>query len=260
MRERNDAVSDGIFAKPRVVKLEDCHFYHAMDLPGVGEVGIAWDLRKGVDQYLGGVDLAGKRVLEIGPASGFLTMEMEKRGADVVAVEVPDDPGWDIVPYPAAVRGPAEAPRRERLRKVKNSFWFTHAAYRLKAKLIYEDVGRLPSSLGRFDVALIAAVLLHSSNPLRIIAECAARADCLVITDLYYPDLEGSPVLRAHFTPESKELWRWWDVSTGVLIQFLKVMGFSSITKAVNGNYIHTGTAYEFFTLVASGRGEQSGQ
>jgi len=42
------------------------------------------------------------RVLEIGPASGFLTFEMEKRGADVISVEVTDEHGWDFVPYPDA--------------------------------------------------------------------------------------------------------------------------------------------------------------
>jgi hypothetical protein len=124
MREGSDRVSDGIFAEPRVVKIEDCLFYHVMEMPGVGEVGVAWDLRNGVDHYLGNVDFAGKRVLEIGPASGFLTMEMEKRGADVVAVELPDEPGWDLVPYPASVTEPAMARRREEMRKVKNAFWF----------------------------------------------------------------------------------------------------------------------------------------
>ncbi len=50
---------------------------------------------RGVDEYLGKVDFAGQRVLEIGPASGFLTFEMEKRGAEVVSVEVTDEHGWD---------------------------------------------------------------------------------------------------------------------------------------------------------------------
>jgi hypothetical protein len=56
-----------------------------------------WDLRGGVDHYLGKVAFAGERVLEIGPASGFLTFEMEKRGAAVVSVEVTAEHGWDFV-------------------------------------------------------------------------------------------------------------------------------------------------------------------
>jgi predicted nicotinamide N-methyase len=38
-----------------------------------------------VDPYLGNFDFVGKRVLDVGAASGFLTFEMEKRGAEVVA-------------------------------------------------------------------------------------------------------------------------------------------------------------------------------
>ena len=53
-----------------------------MEIPGHGLVTGQWDLRGGVDDYLGKVAFAGQRVLEIGPASGFLTFEMEKRGAE----------------------------------------------------------------------------------------------------------------------------------------------------------------------------------
>ncbi len=91
-----------IFATPRKEEdLADCYFYHTMELPGRGVIeGQDWDLRGRVDEYLGNVDFAGQRVLEIGPASGFLTFEMEKRGADVISVEVTDEHGWDFVPYP----------------------------------------------------------------------------------------------------------------------------------------------------------------
>ena len=44
-----------------------------MDLPVHGEVGGEWDLRKNVDKFLGKASLEGKRVLDVGTASGFLT-------------------------------------------------------------------------------------------------------------------------------------------------------------------------------------------
>jgi hypothetical protein len=96
-----------IFATPRKVEdVADCYFYHTMELPGLGVIeGRDWDLRGRVDEYLGNVDFAGKRVLEIGPASGFLTFEMEKRGAEVVSVEVTDEHGWDFVPLPGGEIG-----------------------------------------------------------------------------------------------------------------------------------------------------------
>ena len=75
--------NDEIFAAPlNVDNVADCYFYHTMELPGHGVIeGRDWDLRGRVDEYLGKVDFAGQRVLEIGPASGFLTFEMENRGA-----------------------------------------------------------------------------------------------------------------------------------------------------------------------------------
>lgn len=86
------ATSDGLYARPRrVASVEECHFYHAMEIPGVGLVGEDWDLRGGEDDYLGHVELEYRRVLVIGPASGFLTFFMESRGADVVAVELAPD-------------------------------------------------------------------------------------------------------------------------------------------------------------------------
>ena len=78
---------------------------------------------------------AGQRVLEIGPASGFLTFEMEKRGAEVVSIEVTADHGWDFVLYPAARLEEVFGPRRIVMQQLKNSYWFSHAALQTKARV-----------------------------------------------------------------------------------------------------------------------------
>ena len=119
-----------------------------------------------VDEYLGNVDFAGQRVLEIGPASGFLTFEMEKRGADVISVEVTDEHGWDFVPYPDARLEEVFGPRRIVMQQLKNSYWFSHAALQSKAKVYYGDAYNLPAALGEFDIAVMGAVLLHCRDPL----------------------------------------------------------------------------------------------
>src|SRR5262249_47083940 len=65
--------SETPYASPRTVTdLADCYFYHTLELPGYGLVEGEWDLRAGAEAYLGGVDFRGRRVLEVGPASGFL--------------------------------------------------------------------------------------------------------------------------------------------------------------------------------------------
>jgi len=53
--------------------LSDFVWYHAVELPDGQVLPGAWDLRGHEEAYLGGVDVAGKRVLELGPATGYLT-------------------------------------------------------------------------------------------------------------------------------------------------------------------------------------------
>ena len=91
-----------IFAKPPSdsISLEDCEFYHVQDIPGLSEPPKgSFDLRKGVNEYLGYVDFKNKTVLELGPASGFLTFHIEKMGGDVTSIDIdPQNNKWDIVP------------------------------------------------------------------------------------------------------------------------------------------------------------------
>lgn len=42
----------------------ECNFYHTTEIPGVGLIEGQWDLRDGVEEYLGGYDFTGKRILE----------------------------------------------------------------------------------------------------------------------------------------------------------------------------------------------------
>ena len=73
-----------LYAEPRTVTdLEECYFYHSMEIPGYGLVEGPWDLRGGVDDYLGRVDLRGKRVLEVGTFTGY--------GALWMALSLPAD-------------------------------------------------------------------------------------------------------------------------------------------------------------------------
>jgi hypothetical protein len=142
------------YANPaRVSDLNDCFFYHSMEIPGHGVVEGQWDLRGRVEDYLGHYEFSGKRVLEIGPASGFLTFEMERRGAKIIAVDVPEIPGWDFVPYPDQILKPIYPIRRELMRQLRNSFWLAHRCFNSKADVWYGDTYNLPVELGRFDVA-----------------------------------------------------------------------------------------------------------
>jgi hypothetical protein len=247
-----------LYATPRAINdPADCYFYHVMDVPGFGLTTGEWDLRANVDNYLGRLSYRGKRALEIGPASGFLTFEMEKRGAEVVAIEVPDDPGWDFVPYPPETMTPIYPMRREHMRRLKNSFWFAHAAHRSQAKVHYGDVYKLPSELGHFDIALMASVLLHTKSPVRIMEQCVGLADTLIIVERMYPSLEGKPLSRLAPTAFNHKWDSWWEFSSDFFIQFCQVMGFNKIESFTHWQgFIHN--PRKMFTVVASRGGTPS--
>ena len=242
--------NDRIFAAPfEVEDIANCYFYHTMELPGYGIVNGDWDLRRGVDDYLGKVLFAGKRVLEIGPASGFLTFEMEKRGAEVVSVEVTADPGWDFVPYPASKLEQVLGPRRIVMQRLKNSYWFAHAAHHSRANVYYGDVYNLPASFGEFDIAVIGSVLLHCRDPVRIVEQCGQKARSLIITDMFYPDLEEAPICRLAPTAQNFLWHTWWHFSTQFITQFLAVMEFEPSLILKHQQY-HLGKPYTLFTVV----------
>ena len=230
-------------------------FYHATDLPdGVTTPGV-WDLRGRVDDYLGNVDFSGKRVLEIGPASGFLTMEMERRGADVVALDIPEAGNWDFVPFPDDAMTGIREHRFSDMRYIRNTWWFTHRAFGLKARAAYADAYNLPAELGTFDVALLAAVLLHTSNPQRIVAECASRANTIIVTDLAYDDLEriGDGIISLLPTADNKRWDTWWRLSSSFFIQYLGVLGFPHQTVTFHQqHHVKSCADHKYFTVVGS--------
>ena len=144
----------GTYAEPRPVPdLESCYFYHRMDLPGVGPVGGEWDLRATVADYLGGFSFEGKRVLDVGAASGFLSFEMERRGAEVVSFDMAPDGRWDIVPLAGIDLDVFVERKRTSWRSLTNAYWFAHAALGSRARIRYGDIYDIPEGLGTFDVS-----------------------------------------------------------------------------------------------------------
>ena len=187
-----------LFAIPeRVDSAQDCYFYHVMDIPGHGVVGGEWDLRDGVKDYLGGVDLSGERVLEIGPASGFLTFQMESAGAEVVSVELAPDTEWDFVPLAGVDFAPIRAQRVDHMRRLRRGYWYAHGRFASSARVHYGSVYSLPEGLGRFDTGLLGCVLLHLRDPLGALNACARRCNQIIVTEVHDSALDGRPVRAA---------------------------------------------------------------
>lgn len=245
------------YAQPRQPSFEDCDFYHSMDIPGHGEVRGAWDLRANPAAYVGNTNLKGKRVLEIGPASGYLTFWMEQQGADVVAIDLPADYGWDIVPRPQS-KDAWIAERKRHMERLQNSWWFMHKASKSNAKMVYEKVVDLPDDVGMFDVSVMAGILLHSRDPMGIICKCAALTkDRIVITESLWGGQdqlnEQKPIMTLMPSPQNDSLDLWFLLSPKLIVQILQTIGFPKISIfAHNQIYVSGGgNAVPHYTIIA---------
>lgn len=244
-----------------VVSPTECEFYHTTDIPGVGVVEGQWDLREGLDEYLGGYDFSGKRVLEIGPATGFLTFHIEKTAREVVAVDLPMDRGfWNFVPYEKlGLTGRKTEERAEveeqfygHIDRIRKGFWLCYDKFESRAKVHYGPSEELPEALGEFDVVLLASVLLHTRSPVTLM-ECCARlvTGSVIVTDLSYPALGDGPVCSLVPSVENEAWDTWWRFSPNFITQYLGVLGFPD-----NQVTFHQQSAFnnslDMFTVVAS--------
>ncbi len=238
------------FAKPPSdsIPLEDCEFYHVMDIPGLSEPpkGL-FDLRKGVNEFLGHVDFKNKTVLELGPASGFLTFHIEKMGGDVTSIELDHKKyKWDIVKRVKHNWQEELNVFVKREKKMRNSYWYAHKAFNSKSKLILSHINDLPAELEIYDISLMCTVLLHLQNPFlgiqnmfrhtkekAIITElgCYTRIKSFrnTIRNLIRRIMRPPPSMT--FIPdEGRTPFKWWYLSPEVIVNMANILGFEKNT------------------------------
>lgn len=245
-------------------------FYHSMDIPGLGFVEGSWDLRDTAKSYLGGVELAGKTVLEIGKASGFLTFYMEGQGATVIAHDLSSHDDWDAVPYARSRNPPpgtkSQEPRfnnwrewaenrRRGIHVINNGFWLAHRAHNSRAKLVTGAVYDLPSEIGPVDITVFGAVLLHLRDPfLALQRTLRLTRETLVVTDVA-PDAFEPPARGAYaeFIPDpalGEPFDTWWHLSPELVQRMAAVLGFESSTVSTS-SHSHRGRPVPLYTVVA---------
>jgi hypothetical protein len=179
--------SDPLFAPERDgINLSECYFYHVTDLPGHGRVGGEWDLRGREAAYLGGVDFRGKRVLEVGTASGYLCRYMEGQGADVIGFDAAPEVGYDLVPFAHLDVDGFRPETREHIRHLINAWWLARKLFGSKARAVYGNVYAIPAEVGPVDVATVCAVLLHLRDPFHALYNALRLArETAIVTELH---------------------------------------------------------------------------
>lgn len=247
-----------MLAQPRHVESPaGCFFYHTMDLPGLGEVRGHWDLRGRFNEYVGGVDLTGKSVIDVGAATGFLSFEAETSGAArVLSFDIADARQQTFLPFKDKLysRDPERwaAEYGAEIERWKNAYWLCHRLLGSKAEVYYGNIYDLPRELGQFDVAIVGSVLEHLSDQITALASIArlTKETIVVVSPLLDSDdrIARFGALADH--PEND--FTWWIYSEGVYHEVFKMLGFSiaRITKAEY--YYHHGERFETrYTIVA---------
>ena len=183
--------------------------YHSLELPGgrivSGTIPVE-RLRSRLESYPIPGRLDGKRALDIGAASGWNSFELEKRGAEVVAV--------DCVEYEE----------------------FLAAKGILGSKVDYRilDVEELsPDVLGTFDYVLFFGVLYHLRHPLLGLEKVCAltRAEGAAFVESFVTDaVERAAECRLDFY-ETDELGgqidNWFGPTTACLAALCRSAGFA---------------------------------
>jgi hypothetical protein len=173
-----------------------------MDLPGHGVVGGQWDLRGREEDYLGGVSLQGKRVLELGTASGHLCRYMESQGADVVGFDLPAGELWNLVPFVGFDLDAYKPVVNQKIERLKNGWWFAHQLLGSRAKVVYGNIYDIPESIGPVDVATFGAILLHLRDPFQALHSALRLTRETAIVTEVHPDQPAGSKLGA-VEPES---------------------------------------------------------
>jgi hypothetical protein len=249
------------FAEPVVVESpEDAVWYQSFTWPDGSETRGTWDYRGGEDDYLGRQDYAGKSVLELGPASGFLTKEMEARGASVTCIDTADDEPWEAVPRKDMDLQRFLKQKREQTMRLRASWWYAQRQFEGNARVAYAGVKVLPSLRRKveFDIGFISAVLQHLRHPIDVLYEMAELADTIVVTEQTFPRLERLGLAQFVPAPDNDVVATWWLLPSTLVADVLATALFERVDHYVQdyprgedrGNGPRASGGRQFYTSV----------
>jgi SAM-dependent methyltransferase len=151
------AVAEAVAANPA--------WYHTIDLPGAQSTPGHVDWRAYSERLIGS-DLTGLSALDVGTYDGFWAFELERRGADVVAVDLDR---LEASQWPPANRAALLRDSVDRGVELGRGFSIAREALGSRVERVACDVLELtPEQIGGpKDLAFIGALLLHLRDPIR---------------------------------------------------------------------------------------------
>ncbi len=221
-------------------ELSQLGFYHSIELsdgsviPGLQSIP---QLQFRIGQYPIPEDLTGKRVLDIGAWDGWFSFEMERRGAEVLAVDASKQKGFF------------------RAKELLGS----------KVEYLVRDVCHLdPAEIGYFDIVLFFGVLYHLKHPLLALERvCELTTDMACIESLVIEDPSHSnrqiPLMEFYEGTElAGQFDNWVGPNVACLLAFCRTAGFARVElRSVKENRAHVMCYRKWPDISRSGEGPQ---
>jgi SAM-dependent methyltransferase len=179
-------------------------------------------------------DLRGKRALDVGTFDGFWAFEMERRGADVVAIDVP---ALESAEWPPLNRPRLEAQAREWDVKVGRGFRLAAEVFESSARWVECHVQELePERIGGpVDFVFSGSILLHLRDPVgsleRIHSALVPGGELVVLEPFAVAETvfgRRRPVAR--FQPLATS-FNWWLPNLATLRSWLLAAGFKRVER-----------------------------
>ena len=152
-------------------------------------------------------DLRGRRALDIGAWDGWFSFALEKRGADVVALDCIE----------------------------LDTFMKARALLGSKVEFREMDVMDLsPGTLGYFDIVLFLGVLYHLKHPLLALEKVCELTRDMAIVESHVSDADarqtGIPTLEYYETDElGRQFDNWFGPTIACLLAFCRTAGFARV-------------------------------
>jgi tRNA (mo5U34)-methyltransferase len=204
-------------------RLGEIDWYHTQELaPGLVTPGM-FDLRPYVDRYGIPEDLSGMRVLDVGTFEGFWAFELERRGAEVTALDVDSTQALD---WPPRLRPSTDERRGE-------GFELARAALRSSVRRVGMSIyDAEPMALGgHFDLVFCGSVLIHLRDPMLALERMAGLCrDRVIVADEYSRRLRWLPYAAAEFRGEAP--WStWWRPAPKAWLAMVRCAGFDGVRE-----------------------------
>jgi hypothetical protein len=236
---------------------QEFYWYHCIDLGNGIVTDGDYDMTQYLKHYRFPDDLRGKRVLDVGRASGFFSFEFERRGADVTATEIASFFDWDFVG--------GETVRRRRMQEVGDPEAFTrrhitgafHHAHAMRGSRVQTktvgvyDLRPEQFDDGPFDLVFAGSITSHLRDPILALERLRSvtSGTCIVAAPAV-GEVETLPAMILVGTMDSDRR-SWWVLNKKGLLEMLYCAGFSTAEIVSEFSLKHRKSGQQVYHIVA---------